>query len=220
MFDYGNVGASSYPDVNWDDASLQESRALYFRFKRVLDILCALVFLPLMISIGAALLVLNLFFNRGPLLYVQKRMGRNCRAFPAIKFRTMRTATQIVRGADDPLEVHRITRLGWLLRKTRLDELPQILNVLRGDMSMIGPRPDYFHHARRYARVIPGYRARHVVRPGISGLAQVDLGYAAGIDATAAKVAADLHYIQHAGYRLDTLIFWRTLVTVVTGRGA
>ena len=66
---------------------------------------------------------------------------------------------------------------------------------------------------------IPGYRARHLVRPGISGLAQVELCYAAGIDATAAKVAADLHYIRHAGYRLDTLIFWRTLVTVVTGRG-
>ena len=219
MFDYSSIALSYDSDPTGADSLLPENRAVYFRLKRVLDILCALVFLPVMIVIGIVLLALNPFFNQGPLLYVQKRMGRNCRAFPAIKFRTMRTATQIVRGADDPLEVHRITRLGWLLRKTRLDELPQILNVLRGDMSMIGPRPDYFHHARRYARVIPGYRARHLVRPGISGLAQVELGYAAGIDATAAKVAADLHYIRHACYRLDTLIFWRTLVTVVTGRG-
>jgi len=166
------------------------------------------------------LVVLNPFFNRGPLLYIQPRMGRDCRAFPAMKFRSMLPAANIARGANDPLETHRITTLGRFLRKSRLDELPQVLNVLRGDMSLIGPRPDYFHHARYYLRVIPGYRARHRVRPGISGLAQTQLGYAAGLDATAAKVRADLYYIENAGFRLETWIFWRTVLTVLGRHGA
>ncbi|TNF19090.1 MAG: sugar transferase [Rhodobacteraceae bacterium] len=165
------------------------------------------------------LLVLNPFFNRGPLLYVQPRMGRNCRAFAALKFRTMQPAARISRGAHDPLETDRITSLGRFLRRTRLDELPQVINVLRGDMSLIGPRPDYFHHARHNLRVIPGYRQRHAVRPGISGLAQTQLGYAAGLDATTAKVRADLYYIQNAGFRLEAWLFWRTLVVVFCRHG-
>lgn len=188
--------------------------------KRAFDIVFSLCLLPILCCTAVCLLVLNPFLNRGPLLYVQPRMGRDCRAFPAMKFRSMLPAQSIARRADDPLEVDRITALGRFLRKSRLDELPQLINVLRGDMSLIGPRPDYFHHARHYLRVIPGYRARHTVRPGISGLAQTQLGYAAGIEATTAKVRADLYYIQNAGFRLEAWIFWRTLVTVLGRHGA
>ncbi|MDD9739586.1 MULTISPECIES: sugar transferase [Marinovum] len=202
--------AFSQPDV----------RIIFQTFKRSFDIAFSILLLPMLCLTALCLVVLNPFFNRGPLLYIQPRMGRDCRAFPAMKFRSMLPAANIARGANDPLETHRITTLGQFLRKSRLDELPQVLNVLRGDMSLIGPRPDYFHHARYYLRVIPGYRARHRVRPGISGLAQTQLGYAAGLDATAAKVRADLYYIENAGFRLETWIFWRTVLTVLGRHGA
>ena len=137
----------------------------------------------------------------------------------AIKFRTMRCGT-VRRGPNDPVEKDRITPLGRFLRKTRLDELPQIINVLKGDMSLIGPRPDYFHHARSYLRQIPEYRARHAVRPGISGLAQVELGYIQGISQTRDKALIDLRYIQTASFWLDVQIFWATIRTVLRGGGS
>ncbi len=146
-------------------------------------------------------------------------MGRDCSAFGAIKFRTMVPAARITRQADDPLERHRITPLGQILRKTRIDELPQIINVLRGEMSLIGPRPDYFHHARRYMRSVPGYRRRHSVRPGISGLAQTDLGYVDSTEGTRLKVKLDLHYVDNLGPKMDAYVFWRTLVTVFGRKG-
>jgi lipopolysaccharide/colanic/teichoic acid biosynthesis glycosyltransferase len=187
--------------------------------KRAFDIAFSIFLLvPLgLISIG--LLLLNPWLNPGPLFFVQLRMGKDCRAFKAIKFRTM-TEGRVLRGADDPIETHRITPLGHVLRKLRFDELPQILNVLRGDMSLIGPRPDYFHHARVYLRKVPGYRDRHSVRPGISGLAQVVHGYVEGFGATERKVEADLRYIEESSLRLDLWIFWQTLCTVIGRRGA
>ncbi len=118
------------------------------------------------------LLIANPFLNRGPLLFIQKRMGRECNHFMAIKFRTMTCVSEMSRGADDPLEVNRITPLGGFLRKTRMDEIPQIINVLRGEMSLIGPRPDCFEHAETYLNTIAGYRERHAALPGISGLAK------------------------------------------------
>jgi lipopolysaccharide/colanic/teichoic acid biosynthesis glycosyltransferase len=124
------------------------------------------------------------------------------------------------RGPDDPIETDRITPLGQWLRKSRFDELPQILNVYRGDMSLIGPRPDEFRHAQHYLHSIPAYRDRHSVRPGISGLAQIELGYAEGMDATRRKTRADMDYIARATIWLDLWIFWRTIVTVIRMRGA
>jgi lipopolysaccharide/colanic/teichoic acid biosynthesis glycosyltransferase len=147
-------------------------------------------------------------------------MGRHCEKFTAIKFRSMLPVDNITRKSTDPLEAHRITPLGRMLRKTRIDELPQVINVLRGEMSLIGPRPDFYDHAVEYLAAIPQYRGRHAVRPGISGLAQVTLGYAEGIVATRAKAKADLIYVREAGFALDTKIAWLTLFTVFTGRGA
>ncbi|MGB0440296.1 MAG: sugar transferase, partial [Paracoccaceae bacterium] len=170
----------------------------FFAAKRAFDIVVSILLLPILIIAAIALLVLNPYFNRGPLFYVQTRMGQHCKAFKVLKFRSMTDVPVIARGADDPLELDRITRLGHFLRKSRVDELPQIFNVLRGQMSLIGPRPDFFHHARRYVRTIPGYKERHSVRPGISGLAQTALGYAEGNAARVAKARADLYYIEHA----------------------
>jgi lipopolysaccharide/colanic/teichoic acid biosynthesis glycosyltransferase len=188
--------------------------------KRLFDIICSVLLLPILALSAIAVFILNPFYNAGPLFFVQTRMGRDCKPFQALKFRSMRVAPVIERGADSPLETDRITRLGGFLRKSRIDELPQILNVLRGDMSLIGPRPDYFDHAVEYLERIPGYRERHAVRPGISGLAQTELGYIEGMDATRRKVAADLYYITHASYGMEAWVFWRTLSVVATRGGA
>lgn len=179
----------------------------------------SLLLLPLLLFFAVVILLLNPFSNRGPLFFMQIRMGRDCRAFRAYKFRTMRLVKGSRRGANDPIEAGDITTFGNFLRKTRIDELPQILNVLQGKMSLIGPRPDFFTHARVFMRAIPEYRDRHRIRPGISGLAQVELGYAQGVDQTRSKAQADLYYIQHASFSLELRLVGRTILTVLTKEG-
>lgn len=219
MYDFGNQGVLG--DAVYAQLRLPDSFrwTLFGWVKRGFDVLLSLYLLPVLIILGVGLLLLNPFFNRGSLLFVQPRMGRDCRAFRAYKFRTM-VASDVKRGPNDPLERDRITRLGGFLRRTRLDELPQILNVLKGDMSLIGPRPDYYDHAVAFLDTIQGYRERHMVRPGISGLAQTEIGYVEGTEATKRKVQADLFYITNTGFALEAWIFWRTLLTVFGRAGA
>lgn len=195
-------------------------RRSFFAIKRSFDIFVSLGLLPILAIFSIILLALNPFYNRGPLLFVQRRMGRSCKPFTAIKFRSMVDAPQIKRSATCPLEVDRITPLGAVLRKSRIDELPQIINVLRGDMSLIGPRPDYYDHAIYYLDQVKGYRRRHSVRPGISGLAQTELGYVEGIEATKKKVCADLYYIMHTNLMMEAWIVWRTLSVIIRRSGA
>ncbi|MGP6086706.1 sugar transferase [Antarctobacter jejuensis] len=202
------------------DAYEKGSRTAYAVGKRGFDIVVSILLLPTLIMAAIVVLVLNPFLNQGALFFVQSRMGAGCVPFTAIKFRTMREASEVTRCADSPLETDRITPLGRFLRQSRFDELPQILNVLRGDMSLIGPRPDYIDHAIEYLELIPGYRERHVVRPGISGLAQTELGYVEGVAATRRKVQADLYYISNQSLAMDTWIFWRTLSVVINRTGA
>lgn len=207
------VSESKHDGVN-------ERNSVFFGIKFLFDLVFSLILIPALIVTCGVLLVLNPFFNPGRLFFVQRRMGRGCNPFMAIKFRTMREAPDVTRGADCPLEVDRITLLGGILRKSRIDELPQILNVLRGEMSLIGPRPDCYDHAVHYLREVRGYRERHAVRPGISGLAQTELGYIEGTEATRRKVSADLYYISNAGFALELWIFWRTLAVVARRGGA
>jgi lipopolysaccharide/colanic/teichoic acid biosynthesis glycosyltransferase len=188
--------------------------------KRGFDIVVAVILLAVLVPVALALILCNPFLNAGPLIYRQDRMGYQCRVFSAYKLRTMRAQTGLTRGAFDALERDRITLLGRVLRRARIDELPQIINVLRGEMSMIGPRPDSYDHACVYLREVAGYSARHAMRPGISGLAQTEVGYVDGLDGIRRKVAADLHYIAHASFRLDLWIAWRTLQVVLLRKGA
>jgi len=188
--------------------------------KRFFDVVMCIALLPVMVLTCVALLILNPMKNKGPLFFVQTRMGRNCRPFSTIKFRSMTVIEEIDRGVGDPLEIDRITPLGDFLRRSRLDEIPQIINVIKGDMSLIGPRPDYFVHAVEFVETIPGYKKRHTVRPGISGFAQTEVGYVESIDAVKQKVAADLHYISNRSFKLETWIVWRTIQTVVKRAGA
>lgn len=209
------------PDAILDDPPVQSPAPGYKAAKRGFDLVfVTLVLLPATLIVAAVLLALNPLLNPGPLLYPQKRMGRDCRPFRALKFRTMTVRGRPLRGPDDPIEADRITPLGRWLRRSRFDELPQIINVYRGDMSLIGPRPDYFRHAHHYMRTIPAYRDRHIVRPGISGLAQVELGYSEGTEATRAKTLADIDYIRRASLLFDLWIFWRTILTVIRMRGS
>ena len=187
--------------------------------KRAFDVAVALALLPVLVLVAVVLWCLNPFCNHGPVFYRQERMGLGCRPFAILKFRTMDSRSAGARGAYAPVEVTRITRLGVLLRRARLDELPQIVNVLRGEMSMIGPRPDTYANALVYLREVPGYRARHLVLPGISGLAQTECGYAESAGDIARKVAADLRYLDRASLGFDLWIVWRTFVVICAGRG-
>jgi len=192
---------------------------LFWINKRIFDISVSLLLLPLLFIIVIILPFINYFSNSGHLFFIQERMGKNCEVFHAIKFRTMVPIKEITRKYDDPIETNRITFFGKFLRKSRIDELPQILNVLKGDMSLIGPRPDYYIHALEYLKSVKGYRDRHDIRPGITGLSQIRLGYAEGLEATAKKASIDNYYIQNVGYIIELKIIVNTIITIIRGIG-
>jgi lipopolysaccharide/colanic/teichoic acid biosynthesis glycosyltransferase len=192
---------------------------LFWINKRIFDIILCLLLLFLLFITAIILLVLNPFLNPGSLLFIQKRMGKNCEFFFAIKFCTMFHAMEITRKYDEPIETYRITPLGKILRKMRIDELPQILNVLKGDMSLIGPRPDYYVHALKYLENVEGYRERHTIRPGITGLSQIRLGYVDTLEATSKKTSIDNYYIQNVGYNIELKIILNTIFIILRGMG-
>jgi len=176
--------------------------------------------MPIIAFTALSLLILNPFFNPGPLFYWQERMGKNHRPFTMFKFRTMLPEGDNQRCHKSGVEVERITPLGRVLRRLRIDELPNLFNVLRREMSVIGPRPDTWAHAVEYAKVVPHYQDRHLVRPGITGLAQVELGYAQGIAQTEIKAKLDRCYIECYGFRQEARIILKTAKVVLTGFGA
>jgi lipopolysaccharide/colanic/teichoic acid biosynthesis glycosyltransferase len=204
--------------INEKHIHISGSRSFWV-FKRIFDIVISIFLMPALFLTYVLLLIFNNFFNRGPVFFTQYRMGKDCNRFKAIKFRSMISSDYIIREYDDPIEIDRITPLGNFLRKARLDELPQIINVFKGEMSLIGPRPDYYEHALMFVENIPGYRDRHIIRPGISGLSQIRLGYAEGIKATQKKSTIDMFYIKNASFTLDFRIVLATIFTIFMGRG-
>jgi exopolysaccharide biosynthesis polyprenyl glycosylphosphotransferase len=177
-----------------------------------------LITLAPLLLIVAALIRLT---SSGPILYCQERVGLHGRLFRLWKLRTMRVDAEATTGPvwarkDDP----RVTALGRCLRRTRLDELPQLWNVLRGEMSLTGPRPERPAFVARFAESIPGYLERLEVRPGLTGWAQVMRGYDETEGDVAAKLQYDLEYVRHWSLWLDLLIWIRTIPTVLLGRGA
>jgi lipopolysaccharide/colanic/teichoic acid biosynthesis glycosyltransferase len=192
---------------------------LFWINKRLFDVSVCILLIPVLCIISIIVLFINYFYNSGNLFFIQDRMGKNCVAFPAIKFRTMEPIEKITRKYDEPVEVTRITSFGKILRKSRIDELPQILNVLKGEMSLIGPRPDYYVHALEYLKNVKGYRERHIIRPGITGLSQIRLGYAEGLEATAEKASIDNYYIQNVNYIIELKIIGNTIITIIRGMG-
>lgn len=193
---------------------------LYGLMKRLADLLFAAVALiPFALAI-ALVALLNLACNRGALFYRQTRVGKGGRTFEIYKFRTMRPDAEALTGAvwaspADP----RITPVGRFLRKTRIDELPQVLNVLSGHMSVIGPRPERPEFVERLARQIPFYKARHAVRPGLTGWAQVRFGYGSTVEDARTKLEYDLYYVRHSGFYLDALITLKTAAVMFKLQG-
>ncbi len=185
---------------------------------RVVAVIGIVVTLPLMALIA---LVVRLFSSPGPILYRQVRIGINNVPFTLYKFRSMRANAEAETGAiwaakDDP----RVTRIGRVLRRLRLDELPQLFNVLRGEMSIVGPRPERPEFVKALSEQIPYYRQRHCVRPGITGWAQINYKYGDTLEDTITKLEYDLFYIKNMSFSLDTYIIFHTLKAMLLSRGA
>jgi exopolysaccharide biosynthesis polyprenyl glycosylphosphotransferase len=193
----------------------------YHYLKRLCDVAFASTLLvicsPLLVLIAIAICLVD----GRPILFKQLRVGREGELFTAYKFRTMRfdapngDAEDIYTRENDP----RITRVGRWLRKLRLDELPQVWNVLRGDMSLIGPRAEWIKCAERYEQKIPFYHFRHLVKPGITGWAQVNYPYGESDEDAIEKLKYDLYYIRHYSLKLDAMIVLKTVHTVLFGKG-
>ena len=194
----------------------------YFYLKGFADFAFAILLLPFVLPLMALVALAIRLDSKGPILFKQKRVGHAGRPIMVYKFRTMR----IFEGEDERSAAMtrpddaRITRLGHLLRKLRIDELPQIFNILKWEMSWIGPRPEAQVLSVWYTSEIPFYRYRHVVKPGISGWAQVNQGHVAEVDEVHRKVQYDFYYIKYFSPWLDALIFFRTIKTMLTGFGS
>ena len=193
--------------------------SIYARLKRVIDFTVAIAFLPLIVPLGLVAAIAIKLDSRGTVLFRQARMGYRGKVFTIYKFRTMSAAgdegSKFTVG-EDP----RVTRVGRLLRRYRIDELPQVINILKGEMSWIGPRPEALPLSYWYEREIPFYGYRHIVRPGISGWAQVQQGYAAKLRAVTDKLHYDFYYVKYFSAWLDVLIVMKTVRTILTGFGA
>ena len=202
--------------------SLVPARA-YSAIKHLGDWLLAVAVLPLLIPVLASTALAIRLVDGGPVLFRQKRTGRQGRQFWVTKFRTMKVAGDIedqrLAAMTDDGDV-RITKLGAFLRRSRIDELPQVWNILKGEMSWIGPRPEAEVLSAWYTGDIPFYRYRHVVRPGISGWAQVNQGHVAEVDDIHLKLQYDFFYIKYFSPWLDVLIVFRTIRTMLTGFGS
>ena len=193
--------------------------ALYF--KRFLDIVFSLLGIalswPLMILVAVAVKL----DSPGPLLFRQIRVGKNEDIFEVLKFRTMREDAESQTGAvwavtNDP----RVTKVGKFLRKTRLDEIPQFFNVLRGDMAFVGPRPERPEFVLELYQLLPYYTKRHALKPGVTGWAQVKYPYGASVEDALEKLNYDLYYIKNYSIFLDILIIMETVQVVLFGKGA
>ncbi|MGX9179979.1 sugar transferase [Mesorhizobium sp. BHbdii] len=195
----------------------------YLKMKQAIDWISALfiliVFSPLFLFVAMAIRL----DSAGPALFRQKRMGYRGNIYEVYKFRTMKLSAAVGDEKEEAITKAgdtRITRLGQFLRKSRIDELPQALNILRGEMSWIGPRPEALVLSKWYEAELPFYRYRHIVRPGITGWAQVNQGHVAAVDDVLEKLHYDFYYIKNFSPWLDVLIVFRTIRTMLTGFGA
>ncbi|NUM41515.1 MAG: sugar transferase [Leptospiraceae bacterium] len=191
----------------------------YENLKRIIDVLAAIVLLPILIPFFIAIGILIRLESKGSIFFLQKRMGFRGKPFTMLKFRSMYIEKK-GKGFTDKNQDPRITRIGKYIRKFRIDELPQVFNILIGQMSFIGPRPESLELSNWYEKDVPFFSYRHVVRPGISGWAQVEQGYAAEVEGMNIKLEYDFYYIKHFSFWLDTLITFKTIKTILTGFGA
>jgi sugar transferase (PEP-CTERM system associated) len=189
-------------------------------FRRLLSFAVSFLALTICLPFLPLIILAVRLSSPGPIFFSQTRVGQRGRLFTAYKFRTMRKDSE-AQGAvwaakDDP----RVTRIGRYLRNTRLDEIPQLWNVLRGDMAFVGPRPERPEFVQWLSQEIPFYDLRHMIRPGITGWAQVRYQYGASLEETKHKLEYDLYYVKHQSIGLDLLIMFETIKTIILRRGA
>lgn len=190
------------------------------KLKRFLDIFLSIIILIISLPISILTSIAIKLESEGPIFFVQERMGQNGKIFKMIKFRSMRKDAEKHTGPvwsvkDDP----RVTKVGKLIRKLRIDEIPQFINVLKGDMSIVGPRPERPYFVEKLSQEIPYYKRRLRVRPGITGWAQVKHKYDESIEDVKVKLRYDLFYIENMSIRMDLKILFRTVFVVIFGKG-
>jgi exopolysaccharide biosynthesis polyprenyl glycosylphosphotransferase len=199
--------------------SRSNENKLYIFFHRLFDILISILGLAFGLVLLPFIYLGNLIANRGPLFYKQERIGRNSKPFWIIKLRTMRTDAEKDGVKWAQKNDSRVTRFGTFLRRSRLDEIPQFINVLKGEMSVIGPRPERPFFVNELSRIIPFYETRHIIKPGLTGWAQVNERYGASVEDSLTKLQYDLYYIKHRSVFLDVNIVLKTMSTILYYRG-
>ncbi len=199
--------------------SRSNQNQLYLFIHRLTDLILSIIGIFAGIIITPFILVGNIVANRGPLFYSQERVGRNGVVFKIWKFRTMYINAEEKGAQYAEIKDSRITKFGRFLRKSRIDEIPQLYNVIKGDMSIIGPRPERPIFVEQLKEKIPFYEIRHLVKPGLTGWAQVNAKYGVTEEDTLEKLQFDLYYIKHRSHYLDISIIVKTLSTVIFYRG-
>jgi lipopolysaccharide/colanic/teichoic acid biosynthesis glycosyltransferase len=191
----------------------------YLSIVRFFEIVFSLIGLLIGVIILPIILIGNLFGNRGKLFYTQERVGKNGKIFNIVKYRTMVKNAEVEGAVFATINDTRVTPFGKIMRKSRMDEIPQFINILKGEMAVIGPRPERPVFVNEIAEVMPFYETRHVIKPGLTGWAQVNYSYGATIDDSLIKLQYDLYYIKHRSIFLDVNIIFKTLSTVLLYRG-
>ncbi|WP_427875745.1 sugar transferase [Flavobacterium sp. MMS24-S5] len=199
--------------------SRSNSNKLYLSFVRLIEIMFSILGLLISLVFIPIIFLCNIFANKGSLFYTQERVGKNGDIFKIYKFRTMAENSETNGAVFAVHNDKRVTPFGKFMRKSRIDELPQFINVLKGDMGVIGPRPERPFFVEEIAAVMPFYETRHVIKPGLTGWAQVNYSYGESIDESLIKLQYDLYYIKHRSVFLDLSITFKTITTVLFYRG-
>lgn len=199
--------------------SRSNQNKLYQFFSRTLDIFVSIIGLVIGIILTPLIALGNLFGNKGPLFYKQNRVGKNGEHFQIIKFRTMVVNAEEKGAQWAEANDSRVTSFGRFLRNSRIDELPQFFNVLNGEMALIGPRPERPVFVRELSKVIPFYETRHIIKPGLTGWAQVKMRYGSSVEDSLIKLQYDLFYIKRRSFFLDVNVIVKTISTILYYRG-
>jgi len=199
--------------------SRSNQNKFYIYFIRLFEIIFSLIGLGLGLVLIPLIVLCNVFWNKGKLLYTQKRVGKDGVVFKIIKFRTMVKNAEKSGAVFAKTNDTRVTKFGKFLRKTRIDEIPQFINILKGEMAVIGPRPERPVFVKEIAQIMPFYETRHIIKPGLTGWAQVNYSYGEKLEDSLVKLQYDLYYIKHRSIYLDLNIAFKTISTVLFYRG-
>jgi exopolysaccharide biosynthesis polyprenyl glycosylphosphotransferase len=199
--------------------SRSNQNKLYLSIVRLFETVLSIIGLTIGLVLLPVIFIGNVFWNKGELFYTQDRVGKDGIVFKIIKFRTMVKNAETKGAVFTTTNDSRITKFGKFMRKTRIDEFPQFINILKGEMAVIGPRPERPYFVKKIAEIMPFYETRHIIKPGLTGWAQVNYSYGEKIEDSLIKLQYDLYYIKHRSFYLDLSITFKTISTVLFYRG-